>query len=374
MQKQQELIEYNKALQEYRNAVCEFNDGDGKTKRKKFDLEELNLSEEEKKLFYFVEIKEWDDIYIIIENSDAFPNQVVFDQMNGSPFNHNTTRIAESELLDKKYIVKYIKETLAYYENMLNYKNDSKYDYFSSILFFKEQPWFNKNLFDENWKIYSMEYPQFWDIDAQKIYTDRNIYLNFKEIVKLYVMHEFTHNIDSQLNDILPDSLHHEIEIWEAQNDSKSFYFSESDIFGNDLDTYLDENNFFTKFIKDDNFLSKELFEEGKKTIPSIAWHPYSNNHEFFTSFMIWIYTLYDDWWLSLQERWELFLNNNNLKEGNNCPFYNDIIKQYKNIIAIFIEKLTALYEYQPSPKQYQLLKSLIHILVSVDANMSINQ
>ena len=56
--KKEDLQAYNKAMEDYRKTVTEFNDGDGTAKWKKSELDKLNLSDTEKKLFSFKEIQE----------------------------------------------------------------------------------------------------------------------------------------------------------------------------------------------------------------------------------------------------------------------------------------------------------------------------
>jgi hypothetical protein len=370
--KKQQLFEYNNALKSYADAVKEFNDGDWETKWTKKDLESLSLSEEEKKMFKFTEIQEWNEIYVIIEDFDAYPDEVVFDQMQNYlqlPINKardNAKRLTEEELNSKEKTVKWIRKAIDFYEKILNNnEGQTKYNYFSSVLFFSEQPWFEKDIIDKNDQSYSLEYPRRSDVDIEKIFHN----FNFEEITKLMVMHECTHNVDSQLNDILPEKFHYK----EGDHvDKKSHYFSETGLFWEDINTYLNDKNVFTQFIKDDNFLSRELFPEWKKIVSNWVWagHPWDNRHEFFTSFMLWIYKLNEDNGWSFKERWDLFLKNNNLQEGNNCPSYWDILEQYKNIVKIFIKKLNLLFTYKPNPKQYQMITSLVQILTVVFQNL----
>jgi len=345
-EKEQELIEYQKILKEYQRAVEEFNDGDWEKSWSKTDILNLNLTNEDRIMINFTE--QWD--FIKIDPKEIDDNQIMFFVWQGSYW-EDVILLSNPEQY-KENLLK-ISENINAYENLIQW--ESSFNYFDKVQFFWEDSMFDHTQPDYAILLHDIKYLN--KETYEKVYP----WVNFDNLLNFCIQHELSHNIDYQLWKIL----------WEDNYDERLYpgiknmkFFSESKDMVNIIQTHTKETH-FVKFIQDLNFLSKDIFTNQKSYNKDLKMgHPEDNYREFFASFMTSIIQIYNEDPWSLEERRNLYIQNNNIKWKENIPDYNLIKNEYVWIIEWFLNIFKKTLESKDiNPKQYQLTKSLIDIL-----------
>lgn len=344
-EKEQELIEYQKILKEYKRAVEEFNDGDWKNPWSKTDLLNLNLTNEDKAMIDFIE--QWD--FIQINPKEIDDNKIMFFVWQWSYW-EEVILLSDSE--EYRDLLSNISEHINEYENLIKW--GSSFNYFDKVLFFWEEPMFDHTQPDYAILLHDIRYL------TKEVYEKIYPWTNFDNLLKFCIQHELSHNIDYQLWKIL----------WEDNYDEKLYnwvknmkFFSESKDMVDIIQTHTKET-YFVKFIQDLNFLSKDIFTDQNSYNKDLTiGHPEANYREFFASFMTSIIQLQNEDSWNLEKRRDLYIQNNKIEWKEGVPEYNSIKNEYLWIIEWFLNIFNETIESKDiNPKQYQLIKSLINI------------